>query len=168
MVERICIKFTAKTCLVHRSNAFECQDESQRPRLPWRTSSSAIAERPRDACSTSCCTNKRSFYRFAIRSWASVARSLCYSWDTCYSRLLYCFCYLIRIRHCWRKCVESAILMGWVTSRLILFLAHVYCSQTVAHLSYCWLLAELLLLLYCLQSRILGKYFYFLEINNVI
>ena len=25
----------------------------------------------------------------------------------------------LRIRHCWRKCVESAILRGWVTSRLI-------------------------------------------------
>jgi len=31
-----------------------------------------------------------------------------------YSWLLYCFCYLIGIRHCWQKCVESAILRGWV------------------------------------------------------
>jgi len=29
-------------------------------------------------------TNKRNFYRFAIRSWASVVRSFCYSWATCF------------------------------------------------------------------------------------
>jgi len=35
-----------------------------------------------------------------------------------YSWLLYCICYLIRMRHCWPKCVELANLRGWVTSRL--------------------------------------------------
>jgi len=35
-----------------------------------------------------------------------------------YSWLLYYFCYLVHIRHCWRKCVVSAILRGWVTLRL--------------------------------------------------
>jgi len=38
----------------------------------------------------SCCTNKRNFYRFAIRSWTSVARSLCYSWATCFLLLDHC------------------------------------------------------------------------------
>ena len=40
----------------------------------------------------SCCTNKRNFYRFASQSWASVERSLCYSWATCkgnFKELLY-------------------------------------------------------------------------------
>ena len=37
-------------------------------------------------------TDKRNFfYRFAIRSWASVARFLCYSWATCcLTSLLFC------------------------------------------------------------------------------
>jgi len=38
--------------------------------------------------------------------------------DVYYSWLLYCFCYVIHIRHCWRKCVESSILTGRVISRL--------------------------------------------------
>jgi len=76
------------------------------------SSSSAIAEEDRATLAQhrAVLNNKRNFLPFAIQSWASVARSLCYNWATCYSRLLYCFCYLIRARHCWRKCVESAIL----------------------------------------------------------
>ena len=47
-----------------------------------------------------------------LHQWIGEWFRLFYSW------LLYCFCYLIRIRYCWRKCVESAILRWWVTSRL--------------------------------------------------
>jgi len=62
-----------------------------------------------------------------------------------YSWLLYCFCCLIRIRHCWRKCVESAILKGWITSKLNFRLVTVraevygplYRGMIVLRL-YCW------------------------------
>jgi len=38
---------------------------------------------------SSCAVLTNAFlYRFAIRSWASVARSLCYSWATCFPRLI--------------------------------------------------------------------------------
>jgi len=79
------------------------------------TSSSAIAERPHDACSSSNHKPVKNCVCWLVQQNSRGKRNckiFHYSW------LLYCFCYLIRIRHCWQKCVESVILRGWITSRL--------------------------------------------------
>jgi len=43
------------------------------------------------------------FHRFAIRSWASVARSLCYSWDTCFHFMVH------RVRRAFCQCLSNKV-----------------------------------------------------------